>query len=68
MYFQGQYYTVKTLTDKKLEIYVDQIPGAVSTRYIIQEYYYSVRTVGQANSRAGTKFSPNTIIRGYSLL
>jgi hypothetical protein len=35
IYFQNQYYKVRTLTNDRFEIYADQHLGGVSTRYII---------------------------------
>ena len=35
LYFQDQYFTVKTLSRNKLEIFADQNLGGVNTRYII---------------------------------
>ena len=35
IYFQDQYYRVRTLTRHRLEIYADQKWGGVNTRYII---------------------------------
>jgi hypothetical protein len=35
IYFQDQYYKIRTLTRHRLEIYADQKLGANSTRYII---------------------------------
>jgi hypothetical protein len=35
LYFQDQYFVVKTLSRQKLEIYSDQNLGGVNTRYII---------------------------------
>lgn len=35
IYFQNQYYKVRTLTHDRLEIYADQRLGEASTRYII---------------------------------
>ena len=35
IYFQDQYYKVRSLTRNRFEIYADQKFGAVSTRYII---------------------------------
>lgn len=35
IYFEDQYYKVRTLSPKRLEIYADQHFGAVSTRYTI---------------------------------
>ena len=35
LYFQDQYFTVKTLSREKLEIYADQNLGGGNTRYII---------------------------------
>jgi predicted small secreted protein len=35
IYFQDQYYRVRSLTRNRFEIYADQKFGAVSTRYII---------------------------------
>jgi hypothetical protein len=35
IYFQDQYYKVRTLSPKRLEIYADQRFGGVSTRYTI---------------------------------
>ncbi len=35
LYFQDQYYRVKTLTSNKLEIYADESLGGVNSRYII---------------------------------
>jgi hypothetical protein len=35
IYFQNQYYKVRTLTNDRLEIYADQRLGEASTRYII---------------------------------
>jgi hypothetical protein len=35
IYFQNQYYKVRTLNRHRLEIYADQMFGGVNTRYII---------------------------------
>lgn len=35
IYFQDQYYKVRTLNPKRFEIYADQKLGSVSTRYVI---------------------------------
>jgi len=35
IYFQNQYYKVRTLSSNRLEIYADQKLGAVHTRYTI---------------------------------
>lgn len=35
IYFQNQYYKVRTLTQRRLEIYADQRYGGTSTRYTI---------------------------------
>jgi len=35
MYFQDQYYKVRALTNKRLEIYADQKLGGMNTRYVI---------------------------------
>jgi hypothetical protein len=35
LYFQDQYFTVKTLSAEKLEIFADQNLGGINTRYII---------------------------------
>lgn len=35
LYFQDQYFTVKTLSRERLEIFADQNLGGVTTRYVI---------------------------------